>query len=99
MLVCYPLQYCPPKCRIGGQSGVGTMVCPPKCRFRGESGTGTLVCPPKCRIGGQKCVEHRWVIGGTSKVCEPLGLARKPCLEELAGVFASSGDALNVKEN
>jgi hypothetical protein len=30
---------------------------------------------------------------GTSKVCEPLGFARKPCLEELAGVFASSGDS------
>ena len=42
---------------------------------------------------------HRWPLGGTSKVCEPLGLARKPCLEELAGVFASSGDGMNLKFN
>ena len=42
---------------------------------------------------------HRWALGGTSKVCEPLGLARKPCLEELAGVFASSGDGMNLKFN
>ena len=42
---------------------------------------------------------HRWALEGTSKVCEPLGLARKPCLEELAGVFASSGDGMNLKFN
>lgn len=31
---------------------------------------------------------------GASKVCEPIGFARQPCLEALAVVFASAGDGL-----
>jgi hypothetical protein len=34
-------------------------------------------------------------MSGTSKVCEPLGFARKLCLEGLAGVLASPGDGLH----
>lgn len=31
------------------------------------------------------------------KVCEPLGFAHKPCLEALAGVFASAAASLSTK--